>query len=101
MSPATPIRTLAAIIIALAAIDPEEAQQLLFTTFGPSESYIGSFGGVIGAGEFWLLTGNNGSIEEAAFLPSVTAPFLRADIALLYMRNRKRDFIIRCRTYAN
>ena len=71
-------------ITALAASDPAQAQQLLFTTFGPSESYIGSLGGVIGGGELWLLSGNNGSIQEAAFTPSATAPFLRADLALLY-----------------
>jgi len=82
------MRTLLAMITALAASDPAQAQQLLFTTFGPSESYIGSLGGVIGGGELWLLSGNNGSIQEAAFTPSATAPFLRADLAFFITTSR-------------
>ena len=77
----TPFRWLAC---ALLACGTAPAQQILFTTLGPGESFPGIPSFSIGAGEFWNLSGNNGAILAAAFTPSVTVPFSHADFALSY-----------------
>ena len=69
---------------ALLACGTAPAQQILFTTLGPGESFPGIPSLSIGAGEFWNLSGNNGAILAAAFTPSVTVPFSHADFALSY-----------------
>ena len=60
-----------------------EAQQLLYTSFGPGESYRAP-GFEVGAGQSWLLSGNNGAIDAMAFIPSTTCPFWRVDFSMRY-----------------
>ncbi len=84
-------RTAVALLALMASSTAATAQQLLFSTLGPGESFTPGPGFTIGGGVLWNLSGNNGNIMAVAFIPAVTARFSRADFALEHWTTTDRD----------